>query len=434
MENKCCEKLKSTINSILDSMEQNKDSFVMRPGKDFTRNRSLPFSTTLKTILGMHSNSLRKEMIDIFPDITQRPTASALVQQRAKIKPDTFKYVFDQFNSQTEIFDTATYNGYHLYAIDGTALNVAKNENADTYFALGFNQLHLIPLYDICNKTIKDCIIQPRPQMNENAAFKEMVMRNTFAEKSIVIADRLFASYNLYETVNRKENLDYLIRVPNNYSTETRDLPMAEVDTKITINLRTTQTNKDKRDYKAGKAKYIAGKSKFGKPKKDVAWDYESNCLLTMRIVRFKISDNEYETIVTSLNAEDFSAEEIKKLYQMRWGIETAFRELKYGLGLSRFHAIREDFVIQEIYSHLLMYNFSMRIAMHVGLTSSKGKYNYQINFSNALYVCKKYFRDEIIRLIEAEIATCIEPVRPDRTDTRKILPKSFVPFLYRVA
>lgn len=171
-----------------------------------------------------------------------------------------------------------------------------------------------------------------------------------------------------------------------------------------------------------------------GKPKKNLAWAFESSCLLTMRIVRFKISDSVYETIVTSLNAEDFSLEEIKTLYKMRWNIETAFRELKYGCGLICFYAKREGFVIQEIYSHLLMYNFSMRISMHVGLTSPKGKYDYQINFKNALYICKRYLRGQIIEKVEAEISSCIQPIRPNRSDQRKITPKSFVPFLYRVA
>lgn len=31
---------------------------------------------------------------------------------------------------------------------------------------------------------------------------------------------------------------------------------------------------------------------------------------------------------------------EIKELYHARWGIETAFRELKYGIGLVNLHGI----------------------------------------------------------------------------------------------
>ena len=38
--------------------------------------------------------------------------------------------------------------------------------------------------------------------------------------------------------------------------------------------------------------------------------------------------------ITTNLPKEDFPVEEIKKVYAMRWGIETSFRELKYAIGL----------------------------------------------------------------------------------------------------
>ena len=51
---------------------------------------------------------------------------------------------------------------------------------------------------------------------------------------------------------------------------------------------------------------------------------------LSFRLVRFKITDSTYETIVTNLDANTFPPAELKKLYAMRWGIETSFRELKY--------------------------------------------------------------------------------------------------------
>ena len=39
----------------------------------------------------------------------------------------------------------------------------------------------------------------------------------------------------------------------------------------------------------------------------------------------------------------------------MRWGIETSFRELKYAIGLTSFHARKPDFIKQEIYARLLL-------------------------------------------------------------------------------
>lgn len=69
------------------------------------------------------------------------------------------------------------------------------------------------------------------------------------------------------------------------------------------------------------------------------------------RIVRIKIIDGNYECIATNLDRDEFSLEEIKNLYTMRWGIETAFRELKYTIGITAFHAKKRELIKQEIYA-----------------------------------------------------------------------------------
>ena len=53
----------------------------------------------------------------------------------------------------------------------------------------------------------------------------------------------------------------------------------------------------------------------------------------------------------------EFSTEEIKELYALRWGIETSFRELKYAVGLTSFHSKKHEYIIQEIWARLLLYN-----------------------------------------------------------------------------
>ena len=79
---------------------------------------------------------------------------------------------------------------------------------------------------------------------------------------------------------------------------------------------------------------------------------------LPFRILKIKLSNETYETIITNLSAEDFPLEEVKKIYSMRWGIETSFRDLKYPLGLLNFHARKTELIYQEIYAHLLLHNF----------------------------------------------------------------------------
>jgi len=55
---------------------------------------------------------------------------------------------------------------------------------------------------------------------------------------------------------------------------------------------------------------------------------------ISFLVTRLKITDKTYETLITNLCRKIFPVEELKYLYNIRWGIETAFRYLKYVIGL----------------------------------------------------------------------------------------------------
>lgn len=81
---------------------------------------------------------------------------------------------------------------------------------------------------------------------------------------------------------------------------------------------------------------------------------------ITFRIARFKVSENSYETVITNLDRLLFSSEKLKELYHLRWGIEMSFRELKYTIGLTSFHAIKVDYIKQEIYARLTLFFYDV--------------------------------------------------------------------------
>jgi hypothetical protein len=157
---------------------------------------------------------------------------------------------------------------------------------------------------------------------------------------------------------------------------------------------------------------------------------------LNIRIVRFEISPNTYETIFTSLPREKFSIADIKKIYGMRWGIETSFRELKYIIGLTNMHCKKEEFARQEIFAKLTMYNFCERIIAVAVVKQDDGrKYKYQVNYTMGMQICLDFYRslvktDDVYTLILKYIVA----IREGRHDKRKMKPKPFVCFTYRVA
>lgn len=430
--------LKQQLNNIIDEMATNPSLFAMNPNKDFTRKRDIDFKTLINIILSMAGNSINKELYDYFKSGHKIPTSSAFVQQRGKLLPSAFEYLFHEFNNIG--FHNKTYNGYYLYACDGTDVNIARNPQSETYISFGekgYNQFHVNAMYDVLNKVYVDAIVQPRPQIKEARACCDMVDRTKPLGKTIILCDRGYESFNLFEHINRKKDVNYLIRTKNAGIKEIANLPLEELDTTINIQLRTPSTNEDKKAFAEGKAKCFSGKSKNGKDKKMISWDYESPYNMKIHVVRFKISDDNYETIATNLNRFEFPIDKIKELYGLRWNIETSFRELKYTIGLINFHAKREDFVLQEIFAGLIMYNFCERIILHIVVNQSENrKHDYQVNFTMGMHICMDYFRHTGMSPpnIETLISKYILPVRKGRKDERKLKPKSFVYFLYRVA
>ena len=129
---------------------------------------------------------------------------------------------------------------------------------------------------------------------------------------------------------------------------------------------------------------------------------------------------------------------EIKQLYAKRWGIETSFRELKYALGLTRFHAKKPEYIVQEIWSRMTLYNFCEIIATNVVVKQKVGcKYIYQLNYTRAMRICCHFLsikEEKAPPDVEYLIGHELLPVRSGRTDPRKVKPQSAISFLYRAA
>ena len=93
------QKVKSALWAVVDTMACNITQFVKNPGKDFTRDRKLGFVQLIHFFLCMESGCINHELLKYFyflPD--EVPTASAFIQQRAKLLPETFQHILRQFN------------------------------------------------------------------------------------------------------------------------------------------------------------------------------------------------------------------------------------------------------------------------------------------------------------------------------------------------
>lgn len=430
--------IKEKLDIVLTEMQEYLWLFVNNPKKDFTRNRKLNFKEMLNILLSMGGNSLNIELMKYYSYDPESATCSAFVQQREKILPEALEYLFSKFTSLA--VNPNYYDGYRMLAIDGSDLCIAHNPNDEkNYFRAiengrGYNLLHLNAMYDLCSRTYMDAIIQSGKEENEFQALIDMVERSNIKEKTIIIADRGYESYNVFEHIVKKD-WNYVIRVKDIHSNgivSGLTLPDKEI---FDIEHSTLLTRRQTKDVKAHpkKYKFMPAHQKFDYLPVGDKGTYPIN----FRVVRFPISENTYEVIITNLTKEEFSIEKIKEIYHMRWGIETSFRELKYAIGLTSFHSKKADYIIQEIFARLTMYNFCEIITTHVVIQQKGRKYSYQVNFTMAISICMHYFRCRNVAIppnVEALIKRNILPVRNGRKDPRKVRTKSAVSFIYRVA
>ena len=132
------------------------------------------------------------------------------------------------------------------------------------------------------------------------------------------------------------------------------------------------------------------------------------------------------------LSEEDFTPDDIKYCYNLRWGIETSFRDLKHTIGATNLHSKKTEYVAFELWSRLILYNFCSIIILHVPVKSMDRKYEYQVNFSLAMKICFDFLRGVAPPNVESLISKYILPIRPDRNYARQHRVQKPLSFSYR--
>lgn len=248
--------------------------------------------------------------------------------------------------------------------------------------------------------------------------------------------DRGYEAYNVMAHCQEKNWL-YIIRIRDGNDSIKSGLELPDIpcfDQSFDLKLCRKQTKEMKQMYQEfpNRYHYLSHHSTFDflpnySRKADPISFYE----LHFRMVRTEIKPGFYETLVTNT---DYSVEKLKDLYASRWGIETSFRDLKYSIGLTHFHAKKKEGVLQEIYARFINFNFCKWLTSHITIKKSKTKRAYDINFSDAAYACLKFLRGTLTSSqLRTYIAKHLSIIRPNRTFPRKIKSQAPVSFTYRV-
>ena len=429
--------VKAMLFTSIHERAANPEHYVLHPGKDFSRNRKLGFQRLLLMLLTMEGDCIKEELYRYFGRSTDTPSKAAFYKQRKKVKEDAFRSLLVSFTQKCQ--KKLLKGKYSLVACDGSAADIFRNpDDSDTFFepngksTRGFNQIHINAFFSVLDKKFTDLLIQPARKRNEYSAFCQMVDRSESDTPVIYLCDRGYASYNAFAHVIENGQF-FVMRCTDDKTEKILGFPLdniRQLDYHVERILSRSQSKK--------KRLHPEQEEQYRFVCKNVPMDYitqgHPEYRLSLRIIRIELSDSCYENLITNLPELDFDFDDLKDLYRLRWDEETSFRDLKYPLCLKAFHSQKYEYIIQEVWARAILYNFCSEIAMAVEIPEKKRKYVYQVNYSEAIKICRDFLRihDGTTLDVEGLIAQNILPVRPGRTFPRQARFKLPISFCYR--
>ena len=444
--------------SAFCSAEETRNRYLADPARDFTRKRKITLETLVNYQLFRGGGTGTTSLIDFFGSGTARPTQSAMIQRRDRLREGFHERLFHVTNKV--LLKGALYRGrYNLLACDGTDLNIMPDPaDASTYCSSpttlcpeprGYSQLHVNALVNVLSGQFVDAEIQGLHEADERDACILMAKRRPDEAEDIIIADRGYEGWNV---------MAHLLSIRKHFVIRIRDsekgslcsgfsLPEGESDTWIKVRITKTQS------------KAIRGNPLYRFLPSHCRFDFLPPSSLPcgrghiasiseipyheieFRVVRFRLGDSAgepFEVLLTDLSEREFPVSVLKEIYHLRWGIETSFRELKYFDGLVNIHSRKRKHAVQEVFMAMIAHNLAKAICLAACRPKKTEKHIYVINYRIAAHVCRRFMsrhagdRAGPMKTV-AELAKNFSPVRPDRTFERNVRPQSFVSFNYRV-
>lgn len=438
--------IRDFLKNAIESVSTSVSDYVENPGKDFSRCRKLPADRLIQFLIAEGSSTTKNELFDFFGMSSQTPSSSAFFQQRQKLKPEALKKVLDSFvESVTSCNNTPS--KYRFIAADGstaTFFSRKKYSPHEDYFTSpgnsikGAYSIHINAFFDLNSHIYTDALLQPVHQKDEFKAFCTIVDRHPVSpdSKNVYIGDRGYCSYNNMAHVI--ENGQYFIfrtkdinkkGLVGNFSYPDKDAFDIAVDVAL------VRSHSKKIDCGDLYCRFIDAAASFDYLK----YGSEDIYPISFRVVRFKLSENSYECLVTNLPDDEFPSDRLKKIYFARWGIESSFRKLKYTIGLSNFHSYKPALVMQEIWARIITYNLTESMINETVIKKAKRKHSYKVNFSVAAHIVRISLRPhavenpiDLMLLLARELIPIRENRQYNRLQTAHFRKPRY--FIYRAA
>ena len=299
-----------------------------RIDNSFSRKRKLSFANTIYFICSGLRKSISTEINNFidehsyleFPNISKQAFSKA----RQNISVEAFKelcrvFVDSFYNSNINL---KKWNGFNVFAVDGTTLQVPDTSENIEYFGASTNQsatktalASASALYDVLNDIVIDAIISPYKTSERKMAKQHINSLNIkkLLDKSIIIFDRGYPSYNMFNFLEEK-GLFFLFRVTSSF----KEIQAIDSDDSII-------------DYK------------FGTYSKKV------------RVIKVELPDGTIEVLLTNIFDKTITTALFKELYFLRWGVECKYKELKSSIEIEEFSGTKPIAIEQDFYASIYL-------------------------------------------------------------------------------
>ena len=397
---------------IYDKIEDKNFAEVSKMRKeDFSRQRKVGFGDTILIILNKTGKGLNAA-IRAFRETVQRGNETyskqAFSKGRMRIKWQALKEIFcDTVKEFYAEFEWKKYKGYRVSAIDGTKINLPYNEASKEEFGIQSGTGETIQalascLYDTLNGIILDACIEPCQSSERKLAQEHLdCLSEIRSDKELITFDRGYPSAELLELLENK-GFKYLIRADYTFVKGI----MKKVNSDDCIVCHT-----------------------FVKSKISVK----------VRVLQIHLKDSKNndinEILLSNIFDDDFTPEDFKELYHLRWGIETKYDDIKNKLKIESFSgtsplAIRQDFFatmfLNNLASIMIAENADEIDELH---NSEQNKYQYKANINTTvsllsekviqLFIVSRREQKKILKFIYSEIQHSVVPIRPHRSNPR---------------
>ena len=287
------------LTSILQSSNDliTSEDFLTRHriGNAFTRSGKLSFSNLIYFVLQSVHKSIPinyARFLENFPsDLPIFVSKQAISKARQGISHKAFLELFrlsvKQFYFQP--VNLRTWNGFHIYAVDGSTIQIPESKENYEVFGGNPNKTKIISplasasvLYDVINDILIDVSLHPY-RYNERESAKAHVDFLPRFPNSIILFDRGYPSEDMFHYLNSKGIL-FLMRVPKTFK-------------------------------------------KAISEQEDALFTYPASCnkeSLTLRSIHFLLEDGSTEYLVTNLMPEQIAKENFPDFIS-KYGTPTFF-------------------------------------------------------------------------------------------------------------